>query len=136
MTHTLRRLAFPATYLVVASNVAQHGESYAGRVAPSGAVSSWAASSVSPAPHAARDSLMLLLTNPMPHSMTLSYEEGTARRPLGDVDAGASKTVVLRDLAGDSVTVWATSLEYGHAFSHRFPTSARKQIEWELSGAE
>jgi hypothetical protein len=84
-------------------------------------------------PHTrASDSLTILITNNMPHPMNLALEAGKDLTPLGVVNAEATRTLTLRDLKGDSVTVRATFELYGHSFSKTFPSHSATQLAWEF----
>jgi hypothetical protein len=78
------------------------------------------------------DSVNLVITNSMPHPMTLEYENSKRRRPLGVVDANVEKTFTIRDLYGDSVTVWATHDDPPHNLKQTFPTHSPTPLTWTL----
>jgi len=77
------------------------------------------------------DSIVIAVTNNMPHSMALSYDRD-GRRPIGTIDATSTRTIVVRELAGDSVTLWATNGLPPHEFSQTFPTHPTGQLKWDF----
>ena len=76
------------------------------------------------------DSIVIDITNNMPHPMTITYEVRGERKPLGAVDAGAERLVAIHDLQGDSVVVWATNGLPPHDIRNTFPTHSTAPLTW------
>jgi hypothetical protein len=73
-------------------------------------------------PRRVADSLVVGLTNNMPHAMTIAYgKDSASRKPVGNIAASSNMELVIRGLVEDSVTVWAISADFGHSFKKTFP---------------
>jgi hypothetical protein len=80
---------------------------------------------------AAADSIVVTVTNSMPHAWSLFRETSGARIPMGSVDPAGTTSLILRDVQGDSVTLDAISDEMGMV-QQRFPTHSAKPRAWQL----
>ncbi|HVT37621.1 MAG TPA: hypothetical protein VHE78_01130 [Gemmatimonadaceae bacterium] len=89
-----------------------------------------------PPPRAVRalpgDTVAISVINTMPHRMRLSYENGDHQVPLGDVEGNTTTQVVLRNLQGDSVTVWGWAPQHDDPFRKTFAVHARAQAVWQF----
>jgi len=91
-----------------------------------------ASMSPSTTPFVRADSIVIDISNSMPHPMTITYEVHGDRKPLGTVDPGTERLITIRDLQGDSVVVWATNGLPPHDIPHTFPTHSATNLKWDL----
>ena len=83
-----------------------------------------------PAAPFASDSVVIVITNGMPHPMKLAYDSVKKRVSLGVAAADRETTIVIRRLATDSVTVWASNDNPEHNLSRRFPSRSERKQFW------
>jgi hypothetical protein len=77
----------------------------------------------------AGDSVVIRVTNSMPHPWDFFADTSANHPAIGHVDANAATRVVIHDVQGDSVTLYAVSFAMGQT-SRRFASHGAAPQDW------